>query len=260
MRGRGGLLLVLFLFLLFSSLVQVSAEVIEEEVLNALEENEEVLVIVILEDEPINKLSVTSLDKKEIREEKKAMIKKVQKNVLDKVKLKETKESLNTQSQEKTEENYDFDLKHQYSLINGFSGKVNKRGLEKLKSDPHVKNIFFNRILHPTLTTSIPQIKANGVWNLSVKGYNITGMGQTVCVIDTGVDTDHSAFTGRILDQYCYCSVSDYGSGGCCPDNTTVDSSAEDGQGHGTHCAGIAAGNHSHLSYQATSEKNANNG
>ncbi|MFH1275971.1 MAG: S8 family serine peptidase [Candidatus Woesearchaeota archaeon] len=247
--NRQGCLVVLLLVLLVSVLLVsfVAAADVEREVAQVLANDDLVDVIVVLNDE--SSLNVNSIDRKE-------RIKNVQEDVLTNLKIKNkevdgirinsnnrvrgamARESLNVD-----EEDYDLDLAHQYSIINGFSGKVTRAGLEKLKNDPQVKEVHLNRVLYTTLATSIPQINADDVWNLSVNGYNITGEGETVCVLDTGIDTDHPAFSGKILDEYCYCRVSDYGAGGCCPDTTTEDDSAEDGQGHGTHVSGTAAGN-----------------
>ncbi len=77
--------------------------------------------------------------------------------------------------------------------------------------------------------------------NLSYNNSYLNGSGQAVCVIDTGIDTTHEALQNKITNEYCYCAVNDLGSGGCCPDNTTEDNSAEDDNGHGTHISGIIA-------------------
>lgn len=56
---------------------------------------------------------------------------------------------------------------------------------------------------------------------------SLTGRGVTIYIVDTGVSTVHSEFTGRLLDGYS--KVADgLGAGDC--------------NGHGTHVAGIAAG------------------
>ena len=131
---------------------------------------------------------------------------------------------------------YDFDVEKKFSTIAGFSGIITEEGLEKLENDPRVESIFLDKIFHVSLDTSIAQVNANDVWNFSVGGYNITGKGETVCILDTGIDTDHPAFQDKIKSQYCYCS-------GCCPGGGSENTSAEDDHGHGTHVAGIAAGN-----------------
>ncbi len=132
----------------------------------------------------------------------------------------------------------DIEVERRYSSIPGFSGTITAEGLERLDDDPRVESIFLDKVLHITLDSSVPQVNAPAVWNFSVGGYTITGKGETVCVLDTGIDTDHPAFQDKIKSQYCYCS-------GCCPGGGSENSSAEDDHnpGHGTHVAGIAAGN-----------------
>ncbi len=69
------------------------------------------------------------------------------------------------------------------------------------------------------------------------------GAGQVVAILDTGIDTDHPVFEGRLVDQACF-------SKNLCPNNKTKQIGAGaaeactslSGCGHGTHVAGIAAG------------------
>ena len=136
---------------------------------------------------------------------------------------------------------YDFELKRKHSRINAFSGEITEEGLEKLQVNPLVKRVYYNEILHPFLTSSVPQIGAQAVWNFSVGGYNITGELETICVIDTGIDTDHPAFQDKIVDQHCFCNVNNVP---CCAGSKAEALTAEDDQGHGTHVAGIAMGNY----------------
>ena len=65
------------------------------------------------------------------------------------------------------------------------------------------------------------------------------GSGMKVAVIDSGIDTDHADFRGRIVGQQCYCAAN------CCPNGSATQSgagAAEDDQGHGTNVAGIIGG------------------
>ncbi|MBD3163602.1 S8 family serine peptidase [Candidatus Woesearchaeota archaeon] len=143
-------------------------------------------------------------------------------------------------------EKKDFELRRKYSTISAFSGKVSKEALETLSKDRNVESIQVNSIKRIALSESVPLINGDDVWKLQLSDTNLTGKHETICVLDTGIDTDHPAFLGRILDQYCYCSLTNSGDGQyCCPDDTAEDDSAEDDHGHGTHCTGIAAGNHS---------------
>ncbi|MBW2980017.1 S8 family serine peptidase [Candidatus Woesearchaeota archaeon] len=248
----------ILLFLLGILLVAgvVESIQIDEEVEERLNSSDEVLVIVKLKDDTVQEpstLSVQSGPQKELRkqrlEAKKAMISKKQDKVLSKLDLAPEDDGLSISSSD-----VDLKLGHKYSTVNSFSGKLTRKGFEKLKNDPDVERIYLDRVAEISLDTSVAQINVDdAVWGVQVNGTNITGLHETVCVIDTGIDTDHTAFSGRILDEYCFCSITDYnGSGGCCPNNETTDDSAEDDQGHGTHCAGIAAGNHSTYTGVAT--------
>ncbi|MBU1622227.1 MAG: S8 family serine peptidase, partial [Nanoarchaeota archaeon] len=246
--NRQGCLVVLLLVLLVSVLLVsfVAAADVEREVAQVLANDDLVDVIVVLNDE--SSLNVNSIDRKE-------RIKNVQEDVLTNLKIKNkevdgirinsnnrvrgamARESLNVD-----EEDYDLDLAHQYSIINGFSGKVTRAGLEKLKNDPQVKEVHLNRVLYTTLATSIPQINADDVWNLSVNGYNITGEGETVCVIDTGVDYTHTDLGNctntTFLDGTCSKVIGGY-------DYANNDADPMDDNGHGTHVSGIVSSTNS---------------
>ena len=65
------------------------------------------------------------------------------------------------------------------------------------------------------------------VWNGGSNFAGVTGKGTTIAVIDTGIDLDHPEFSDRIVSGY---------------DFVDNDSIADDGEGHGTHVAGIIAG------------------
>ena len=73
----------------------------------------------------------------------------------------------------------------------------------------------------------VDNVDAPEVWNGGSIFPGTTGGGTTVAVIDTGVDLDHPEFAGRIVAGY---------------DFVDNDSIADDGDGHGTHVAGIIAG------------------
>jgi subtilisin family serine protease len=71
----------------------------------------------------------------------------------------------------------------------------------------------------------------NGVTPLLSVGAD--GSGMKVAILDSGIDTDHPDFAGRVVSQACFCS-------GCCPGGSNA---AEDNNGHGTWVSGILAGN-----------------
>ena len=243
--------LAVVLFLLIAPDFVSSAKV-DSQIFEKLNENQEVSVIVMLKDELAAPKGLSDLGKSEkvqALEQKKAMIKEQQDKVLSRLNLKDKDGNLIKLNAEGytsiSSSDVDFTLRHKYSTVNGFSGTVTEQGLEKLMNDPDIEKVYLNSVKHISLDDSVPQINGDNVWKLKLNNTNITGKDETICIIDTGIDTNHSAFTGRILSQYCYCNITNYGSGGCCPNNETEDTSAEDDNGHGTHCAGIAAGNHS---------------
>lgn len=129
---------------------------------------------------------------------------------------------------------------------------ADKEALEELAADPDVVSIQEDKVGSPSLGTSIPFINADDVHQL---GFN--GSGQTVAILDTGIDLDHPYFAGRIVSEACYSSVSDATTqASLCPNGTasqtgTGSADAETAQclngttnicRHGSHVAGIAAG------------------
>jgi subtilisin family serine protease len=64
---------------------------------------------------------------------------------------------------------------------------------------------------------------------LSTAGYTFDGSGVRICIVDTGIDSDHVMYSDRI----------DTAAG---RDFYNDDLNPEDDNGHGSHCAGIAAG------------------
>lgn len=69
---------------------------------------------------------------------------------------------------------------------------------------------------------ALPAVQAPQAWNMFVASSNVT-----IAIIDTGVNMSHVDLAGRFVAGY---------------DFVNNDSNAADDQGHGTHCAGIAAG------------------
>lgn len=136
--------------------------------------------------------------------------------------------------------------------------EIDADALETLAALPIVAAIEEDVPVPPALSSSIPVIGADAAWSA---GY--TGAGQTVAILDTGVDTDHPAFTtggSRIVSEGCYSTTNaGYSATTVCPggveaatgvgtgvDCTAVvgpaNSKAQSDCSHGTHVASIAAG------------------
>ncbi|MFC9692906.1 S8 family serine peptidase [Kribbella sp. NPDC056951] len=128
---------------------------------------------------------------------------------------------------------------------------ADKAALTELAADPNVVSIQPDKLGSPSLTESIPFIRANTVHQLG-----FTGAGQTVAILDTGIDLDHPFFGSRIVSEACYSSTSGANEVSLCPNGTASQTGAGSADAetaqclngtanicrHGTHVAGIAAG------------------
>src|SRR6059036_969205 len=114
-------------------------------------------------------------------------------------------------------------------------------------SSPLVKRGTEDRIHTPVLLDSVPLIGADKAW---AQGFDGTGL--VVALIDTGVDSAHQFLAGKVVEEACYSTTSAQRSTTLCPNG--ADEQIGTGAGvycplelegcwHGTHVAGIAAGN-----------------
>jgi subtilisin family serine protease len=129
--------------------------------------------------------------------------------------------------------------RREFLLVPGFAAEVDATTLKWLKSHPLVEHIELDipgsgHMAEGGALANIPDIFSAG----------LTGAGVKVAIVDSGIDTDHPDFAGRLVGQQCFCSGDD-GATGCCPNGLETESgdgAAEDGNGHGTNVAGILAG------------------
>ncbi len=109
----------------------------------------------------------------------------------------------------------------------GFAGLATRLGLDLLTEDPRVQTIEPDSVIEMHTKQGIPLIKAD------VVNDTYDGTGVSVAICDTGIDYTHEDLGGggfpnaKVLGGY------DFGDD---------DSDPFDFQGHGTSCAGIAAG------------------
>ncbi len=134
-----------------------------------------------------------------------------------------------------------------------FAVNVSTTELGVLASDPRIVHIHLDRLDAPSLLQSVPLIGMPGAYIAGA-----TGSGQAVAIIDTGVQPNHEFLATKVVMEACF-SNSGGGGGGLslCPNGTPSQTGAGAADpttgncinagtqlcGHGTHVAGIAAGN-----------------
>lgn len=148
----------------------------------------------------------------------------------------DSKESLEELKQNITKKGAEKQITADLPLINGIAVEVDEEQLgilpqlNKLGTDFHVWKDGRISIPDPIIETQQPETRMDiapvtlGVDKLWEAG--LTGKGSTICVIDTGI-AQHPDLKDRIV------GFKDFVNG---------KTEAYDDQGHGTHCAGIAAG------------------
>ena len=107
----------------------------------------------------------------------------------------------------------------------------------------YVQRVVDDARYDPVLFQSVPRIGADQAWSA---GYDGTGM--TIAIIDTGVDKNHPFLAGKVVEEACFSS----GISSLCPNRGSTQLGPGAGANctiagslcwHGTHVAGIAAGN-----------------
>jgi subtilisin len=134
----------------------------------------------------------------------------------------------------------------QFEYIPYLAAEVNAEALKQMLNDNQVLSVQEDVIGEPALAESTPIVGANAAWN---SGY--TGSGQTVAIIDSGVDKNHSFLAGKVISEGCYSSNVAGSSTSVCPGGVTESTASDSGLhcdtaisgcAHGTNVAGIAAG------------------
>lgn len=115
-----------------------------------------------------------------------------------------------------------------FRTFNGAALRVPRAGLARIAALPYVKAVYPDREVHAlqefTVPANVKQVRADEFWT----SFETRGAGVVIAIIDTGVDYTHPAIAGHFAGGY---------------DFVNKDSDPMDDHFHGTHVAGIAAGN-----------------
>ncbi len=132
----------------------------------------------------------------------------------------------------------EFNFRHRLTSQSTLIGDISLKGVEELKKDRRVKSIYFDAPIHLTLDISVPKIDAPLLYNRTINNTFLNGSGETICILDTGIDYTHSGFgnctNSSVQDGTCHKIKAMY-------DFHNNDLDGYDDNGHGTHVAGIAA-------------------
>jgi subtilisin len=128
----------------------------------------------------------------------------------------------------------------EYETIPYIALELTPEALRAIQDSPTATTIQEDVSVPPDLAESGPIVQAPTMW-----ANYLTGGGKTIAVIDTGVDRFHPFLGGRVVEEACYSSGPD------CPNGQETQTGTGSAAPctyaarlcqHGTHVAGIAAG------------------
>ena len=114
-----------------------------------------------------------------------------------------------------------------YTAINMITAEIPRWAIADLEADPEIESVFLAKTRQSHLASSVPSLGVP-TWNA-----NLSGSGQSIALVDTGVRADHPAFAGKTITNRVFLT---FAQGSNCFDD---DATPTDKQGHGTHIAGI---------------------
>ncbi len=217
----------LFFLITLFLLAAVVHAAIDPQVHTTLEDQEEVPIIIVLEDNLVSASSQINVQ---------TAAHEIEARAFADLTIQDGSSEVTSNATIEITEGNDLSISHHHTSFLGVSGIVTKEGLEKLEASPYVRDVFYDKPLSIALDVTPIQIQSNLVYPIQVNGINITGVGQTVCIVDTGIDYTHPDLGG--------CTNASFLAGECSPviggyDVADDDSDPRDFQGHGTHVAGI---------------------
>jgi subtilisin len=134
----------------------------------------------------------------------------------------------------------------QFEYIPFLAFETDSDTLLQMREDASISSIQEDEIAGAALAESTAVVGAPTAWT---SGFS--GSGQTIAVVDSGVDKSHGFLNGKIISEACFSSNVAGTSTSVCPDGVTESNvsgsgvhcpTTVEGCAHGTNVAGIAAG------------------
>ncbi|HEY7048313.1 MAG TPA: S8 family serine peptidase, partial [Jatrophihabitantaceae bacterium] len=118
--------------------------------------------------------------------------------------------------------------------LNAMAVTTDSAGVARLRATPGVVAVYPDAQMHASVDPDLSLINAPQVWQTyDSLGKNVQGGGETVAVVDTGIDYAHPDLGGGFGRGYKVVGGYDF---------VNDDADPMDDNGHGTHVAGIVAG------------------
>ena len=135
-------------------------------------------------------------------------------------------------------------LVHAFETVPLLALEVGADGVQELAAATFlVERVVLDTLHEPTLPQSVPLTGADQAWS---RGFD--GTGTVVAIVDTGVQANHPFLAGKVVEEACISSTG-ASSTSVCPNGQHEQygagagaNCAVNGCWHGTHVAGIAAG------------------
>ena len=89
-----------------------------------------------------------------------------------------------------------YGIAHRYETVPYLALSVSPGALDRLAGSEAVASVQEDRLDTADLTTSVPQVEAN-----EAQQFGFVGAGQTVAIIDSGVDGSHPMLAGKVVDE-----------------------------------------------------------
>jgi subtilisin family serine protease len=136
---------------------------------------------------------------------------------------------------------------YSYATVPLLALDIAAAALTKLEASGQVASVWADELHTPMLPQGDPLVEANQAW---AAGYD--GTGSVVGIVDTGVDKAHPFLANKVVAEACFSSIVSGHSTSLCPNGQSQQIGSGAGVPcpylnlacwHGTHVAGIAAGN-----------------